>query len=674
MVSGRSIRLLSLSILVGLLPLFAGCDSGGSNQQGSDQNQPPSASVSVSSSTVTVGDQVTLDGSASSDPDGDALSYNWSLQTPNGSNASLSDPSAEAPTFTPDEPGEYTANLEVDDGSATASDTASVSAEQSVVEIGSDIGSDRTLTPDKNYLVTGVICVENASTLTINPGVTIRFEANTGLKICGDGSALVAEGTAEDVITFTGTTDSKGFWKGIGFNSSNTNNVLKQAVIEDAGSEKLFAGATIDGVAGLQLKGGSTLALENSTVRNHSNNGLHADENVELRSFSSNLFTNNENASLHLHIDQFGALDGDSDYGSSPVDIYGGRLENRTITVSAINVPYRIFGERRIREGSNVTIEPGATLAFTAGAGLIVEGDATWLNAEGTAEDVITFTGTTDGKGFWKGIGFNSSNTNNVLKQAVIEDAGSEKLFAGAAIDGVAGLQLKGGSTLTLQNSTVQNNSNNGLHADENVELRRFSSNRFTNNETASLHLHIDQFGALDEDSAYGSRVDIYGGRLVNRTITVSAIEVPYRIFGERSIREGSDVTVKAGATFEFASSAALLVEGDATVFKAQGTDSENIIFTGTSETTGFWDGVGIKSDNANNEMTHVTVEYGGKETIFAPQDDPGNIQILSGQLTLTQSLIQESASFGLTSSNGASDVTESGNTYQANASGARNF
>ena len=53
---------------------------------------------------------VTLDGSASSDGDGDALSYQWSfVSRPAGSAAVLSDPAAESPTFLVDRPGTYTA-------------------------------------------------------------------------------------------------------------------------------------------------------------------------------------------------------------------------------------------------------------------------------------------------------------------------------------------------------------------------------------------------------------------------------------------------------------------------------------------------------------------------------------------------------------------------------------
>src|SRR5262249_38708189 len=67
--------------------------------------------------TVAVGATVQLDGSASFDPDGDTLTYDWSLTTlPSGSSASLSDSTAAKPTFVADQAGTYIAQLIVNDG------------------------------------------------------------------------------------------------------------------------------------------------------------------------------------------------------------------------------------------------------------------------------------------------------------------------------------------------------------------------------------------------------------------------------------------------------------------------------------------------------------------------------------------------------------------------------
>lgn len=66
---------------------------------------------------VSDGATVHLDGSGSSDPDGDSLTYTWSfLSTPCNSTASLSNTHAVKPTFTADEEGTYRLQLEVGDG------------------------------------------------------------------------------------------------------------------------------------------------------------------------------------------------------------------------------------------------------------------------------------------------------------------------------------------------------------------------------------------------------------------------------------------------------------------------------------------------------------------------------------------------------------------------------
>lgn len=66
---------------------------------------------------VNIGDIVTLDGSASTDEDGDSLTYSWSIVAiPEGSSSALSDPNSLMPTMEFDSHGTYEFELVVHDG------------------------------------------------------------------------------------------------------------------------------------------------------------------------------------------------------------------------------------------------------------------------------------------------------------------------------------------------------------------------------------------------------------------------------------------------------------------------------------------------------------------------------------------------------------------------------
>jgi len=79
-------------------------------------NTPPVANAGPNQ-TVNIGALVQFNGSASTDVDGDPLTYRWSLITvPTGSTAALSSTTVVNPTFTADRAGTYVAQLIVNDG------------------------------------------------------------------------------------------------------------------------------------------------------------------------------------------------------------------------------------------------------------------------------------------------------------------------------------------------------------------------------------------------------------------------------------------------------------------------------------------------------------------------------------------------------------------------------
>lgn len=80
------------------------------------QNSKPVANAGTAQ-TGKVGDTLILNASASSDVDGDVLSYHWTLPIkPQNSNATLNNPNTISPSLTLDKPGNYTAQLIVNDG------------------------------------------------------------------------------------------------------------------------------------------------------------------------------------------------------------------------------------------------------------------------------------------------------------------------------------------------------------------------------------------------------------------------------------------------------------------------------------------------------------------------------------------------------------------------------
>jgi hypothetical protein len=243
------------------------------------KNTAPTA-VATLPVAITLGATTTLDGSKTTDPEGDFLAYQWTLEkAPEGSTAALVAANTLSASFTPDKQGTYTFSLKVTDASGNtnvASKNLTVMAAASVLS-GNVV--DAAYSNELDQLIT--ISSQPHNTLNIiNPSSgrqqTVALQlAPTSLAISADGeTAVVGHNGAITHIDLT-TATVVNFYGNLGFNVFDIAlgndgkayatppasmqwsylyviDLASGKVQEDNGTQRLFGGAHLQAVPSLK--------------------------------------------------------------------------------------------------------------------------------------------------------------------------------------------------------------------------------------------------------------------------------------------------------------------------------------------------------------------------------------------------------------------------------------
>ena len=153
---------------------------------------------------------------------------------------------------------------------ATTSPLPSRAAPLALTQVSGAINADTTWKrAGSPYQVTGQVSVAAAATLTIEPGVEVRFGPGAQLGVVG---GLIAEGTVDNGIRFLGVAEESGSWRGISLEGS--------PIAPATGS---FAHVTIAGGGGAgDFRGqlyvySAVVAMRDSVVRDGAGDGVVVD-------------------------------------------------------------------------------------------------------------------------------------------------------------------------------------------------------------------------------------------------------------------------------------------------------------------------------------------------------------------------------------------------------------
>lgn len=132
------------------------------------------------------------------------------------------------------------------------------------------------------------------------------------------------------------------------------------------------------------------------------------------------------------------------------------------------------------------------------------------------------------------------------------------------------------------------------------------------------------------------------------------------------SLRVEAALTIEPGGTLVFEENTGLEVHGsdDGSII-ADGTPEDEIVFTASQETPGWWNGIFVWSEARNNVLNHVVVEYGGR-------NNEANVHLDSSTyLPITNSSLTNSDGYGLYIEEGTTMPEIESNEYTANERGA---
>lgn len=319
-----------------------------------------------------------------------------------------------------------------------------------------------------DYYADCIVDVSGNGILIVEPGTTIAFANGGGIYVGGNG-AIKAVGSSADKVKFT-TADNVSSWAGISIASNNTSNELSNCIIERAGNGTHSSLDRVDEPAAVQVAGYAK--VYRTTITNSVKVGLAASAygaTVTLNSFEQNTFNGNGSYPLVLEKDLIMDLDLSTctytgNFYQNIKLICSSAASTATALLPAVNhtwrdagVPYYVNQGFEISNGASLTLEQGVELLFDGDGFLHIVNGNSYLKTNGTSGNPVRMGGTNSTAGFWDGLMFETTSTNNRLNYTVVSDAGNNVYFYGDTKSAIrVGSYFKHAS-LELSNVTIQN-------------------------------------------------------------------------------------------------------------------------------------------------------------------------------------------------------------------------
>ncbi len=539
---------------------------------------------------------------------------------------------ATIPTDLSRPPGVY--DVIVDQGSTTALTKRFIVTAGDGSTLSGTVTTNTTLTAaDSPYHVTGDVAIESGATLTLEPGTVLMFDGSTNRRIdvgVNSAGALVANGGAPgvgDPIVLTrfqgvGGPAPSGHYRGLRFGSNviSATTSVGNMVIEFAGRRDA---ATDQGA--IEVLSGAAPPIRNSLIRESLNHGLYAQGGAGSDTvdwFAENQLTANARSPINIGADAVSTLGANLELTSNGRD----RVFVRTPTVSRPNaswidygVPFFLNQGIVVRNGSVLTVPPGAELRFGSGHALEVSTatERGTLIASGTPEAPIRMVPDTGILGDWDGIHLGANiGAGTVLRNVRIEDfSGSPN--GGLRLDSPA---IPGARNAIVESCLIQSNAPGsvGAHLASGARMSSFESNVL---DVVSLSVDADLVGFSDVLRASNT----YEAPLQVRASTATGVDLvwvaplasdaskqPIRPTGDLLVAAGS-LTVAAGAQVQMPLDGQLQIVASQLVVDGGATDP---VVIAPAPGAPYWNRILLRGTGATgaSQIRHAVLDSAGSD------------------------------------------------------------
>lgn len=287
------------------------------------------------------------------------------------------------------------------------------------------------------YLVHANLTVGDGIILKIEPGVSVVFDSAKYMNITG---RLVAAGSPEEPIIFTGAAQTQGYWVGLQFYAAKTGHATGSSL----SFSKIEYGGKNNGNIYIN---DATVDIVNCEISNSLTNGVYVYSKGAANISETNIINNKTNAIYHYSAGIVGRMTNLSASGNglNAVVLNTGYISSVQYWDDS-GLPYFVMSGAGVyvRDVGTLNIQPGCEVVFDSNAVIASEGT---LLVNGTKENPVLFTGKEKTPGYWKGLRFES------VPNPVKNTLGAAFTISGASRIEYLNIEYAGGGTDTYKSN-----------------------------------------------------------------------------------------------------------------------------------------------------------------------------------------------------------------------------